>query len=141
VRGGRADYRWQWTCVKGYGHCDCLGAVLDSGRRIATRRGLEHFAKRIHTKRHPAPTREPEWEPEPRPLARVIPFRPKPAPEPATEPAPGAQELEQVVAQGRRINPQPHRRGRLLRAVILACACTEQPPRSTHASNDSDMAD
>jgi hypothetical protein len=42
-----------------------------------------------------------------------------------------AQELEKVVAQGRRIDPQAHRRGRLLRAVILPRARVEEP-LSTH---------
>ena len=50
-----------------------------SGKRIRTVKGLRYQAGLIHARRHP-PAR-PE-EPQPRPLARVLPFRRKPPPQP-----------------------------------------------------------
>lgn len=75
--GTRQDYRWQRCCVMGYGsdYCACLDEALDSGRRIATVKGLEHQARLSHAKRHPPPKPEPQWEPSPRRLATVLPFR------------------------------------------------------------------
>ena len=77
--------KYDW-CLHGIGGCQCLSQALDSGRRISSRRGVEHHA-RMHHERWQRETQPdvfgPKIEPKPerhavQSLAKVLPFLRRP---------------------------------------------------------------
>ena len=85
------------------GDCGCIDEALDSGRHIATERGLRYHAANIHERRNQPVVASPEPQEEPeraarRPLARVLLFRRrKDAPSAPTEAPPAPTKRDSPV--------------------------------------------